>query len=147
MLSVICQPEGNRRGRVKIESKSFGTSILYGLIFILVFAVICSLIFAFILKFTAAREVSLQYVITALSFIGLFGGGFLSGGKRKEKGWLIGGVTGLIYSFVVFLFQYLGYDRLFNSEQVIYHTCYTLIAMMGGILGVNISTNNSRRSV
>ncbi len=146
MLSVICQPEGNRRGRVKIESKSFGTSILYGLIFILVFAVICSLIFAFILKFTAAREVSLQYVITALSFIGLFGGGFLSGGKRKEKGWLIGGVTGLIYSFVVFLFQYLGYDRLFNSEQVIYHTCYTLIAMMGGILGVNISTNNSRRS-
>ncbi|QIZ11165.1 TIGR04086 family membrane protein [Priestia megaterium] len=119
---------------------------MYGLIFILVFAVICSLIFAFILKFTSAREVSLQYVITALSFIGLFGGGFLSGGKRKEKGWLIGGLTGLIYSIVVFLFQYLGYDRLFNAEQVIYHTCYTLIAMMGGILGVNISTNNSRRS-
>ncbi|MEH7156953.1 TIGR04086 family membrane protein [Neobacillus drentensis] len=130
-----------------MESKSFGTSILYGLIFILVFAVISSIIFAFILRFTSAREVSLQYVITALSFIGLFGGGFLSGGKRKEKGWLIGGLTGLIYSLVVFLFQYLGYDRLFNAEQVIYHTCYTLIAMMGGILGVNISTNNSRRSV
>ncbi|MEH7306493.1 TIGR04086 family membrane protein [Neobacillus drentensis] len=129
-----------------MESKSLGTSILYGLIFILVFAVISSLIFAFILRFTSAREVSLQYVITALSFIGLFGGGFLSGGKRKEKGWLIGGLTGLIYSLIVFLFQYLGYDRLFNSEQVIYHTCYTLIAMMGGILGVNISTNNSRRS-
>jgi putative membrane protein (TIGR04086 family) len=135
-----------RRGRVKIESKSFGTSILYGLIFIVVFAVISSLIFAFILRFTSAREVSLQYVITALSFIGLFGGGFLSGGKRKEKGWLIGGSTGLIYTFIVFLFQYLGYDRLFDAEQVIYHTCYTLIAMMGGILGVNISTNNSRRS-
>ncbi|MEH7744570.1 TIGR04086 family membrane protein [Neobacillus drentensis] len=129
-----------------MESKSFGTSILYGLIFILVFAVISSLIFAFILRFTSAREVSLQYVITALSFIGLFGGGFLSGGKRKEKGWLIGGVTGIIYSVIVFLFQYLGYDRLFNAEQVVYHTCYTLIAMMGGILGVNISTNNSRRS-
>ncbi|MFL6556993.1 MAG: TIGR04086 family membrane protein [Bacillus sp. (in: firmicutes)] len=136
----------DRRGRVKIESKSFGTSILYGLIFIVVFAVISSLIFAFILRFTSAREVSLQYVITALSFIGLFGGGFLSGGKRKEKGWLIGGSTGLIYTFIVFLFQYLGYDRLFDAEQVIYHTCYTLIAMMGGILGVNISTNNSRRS-
>jgi putative membrane protein (TIGR04086 family) len=117
---------------------------LYGLIFIFAFAVISSLIFAFILRFTSAREDSLQYVITALSFIGLFGGGFLSGGKRKEKGWLIGGITGLIYSFVVFLFQYLGYDRLFSAEQVIYHTCYTLIAMMGGILGVNISTSNTR---
>ncbi|MEH7417156.1 TIGR04086 family membrane protein [Neobacillus drentensis] len=119
---------------------------MYGLVFILAFAFFCSLIFAFILRFTSAQEGSLQYVITALSFIGLFGGGFLSGGKRKEKGWLIGGLTGIIYSFVVFLFQYLGYDRLFDAEQVIYHTCYTLIAMMGGILGVNIASNNSRRS-
>src|SRR3954447_16114903 len=95
-----------RRGRVKIESKSFGTSILYGLIFILVFAVISSLIFAFILRFTSAREVSLQYVITALSFIGLFGGFFLSGEKKKKKGWFIGGLTGLIYTLLVFFFQY-----------------------------------------
>ncbi|MEH7332744.1 TIGR04086 family membrane protein [Neobacillus drentensis] len=134
------------KGERKIESKSFGTSILYGLIFILAFAAVCSLIFAFILRFTSTREGSLQYVVTALSFIGLFGGGFLSGGKRKEKGWLIGGTTGLIYSFIVFLFQYLGFDHLFNAEQVIYHTCYTLIAMMGGILGVNIATNNKRHA-
>ncbi|WP_423802667.1 TIGR04086 family membrane protein [Neobacillus sp. SAB-20_R2A] len=117
---------------------------MYGLIFIFAFASIASLIFSFVLRFTSAQESTLQYVVTALSFIGLFGGGFLSGGKRKEKGWLIGGVTGLIYSLIVFLFQYLGYDRLFSAEQVIYHTCYTLISMMGGILGVNLATNNSR---
>jgi putative membrane protein (TIGR04086 family) len=81
---------------------------------------------------------------TALSFIGLFGGGFLSGGKRKQKGWLIGGITGLVYSLVIFLFQYLGYDRIFNLEQLIYYICYTLISMMGGILGVNLSGGNSR---
>jgi putative membrane protein (TIGR04086 family) len=89
---------------------------------------------------------SLQYVVTAASFIGLFGGGFLSGGKKKEKGWLIGGATGLLYSLIVFLFQYLGYDKLFNTEQMIYHLCYILIAMMGGILGVNIATNSSRQA-
>ncbi|WP_083402055.1 TIGR04086 family membrane protein [Bacillus sp. MUM 116] len=129
-----------------MESKSFGTSVLYGLIFIFVFAAISSLIVSLILKFTYTREASLQYIITALSFIALFGGGFLSGGKRKEKGWLIGGVTGLIYSLIVFLFQYLGYDKLFTFDQIIYHTCYTLIAMMGGILGVNIATNNNSRT-
>jgi putative membrane protein (TIGR04086 family) len=117
---------------------------LYGLIFIFAFAAICSLIISLILKFTSARETSLQYIVTAISFIALFGGGFLSGGKRKEKGWLIGGATGMIYSLIVFLFQYLGYDRLFDSEQMIYHICYILIAMMGGILGVNLSTNHSR---
>ncbi|MBL4951268.1 TIGR04086 family membrane protein [Neobacillus sp. OS1-32] len=132
------------KGERKIESKSFGTAVLYGLIFIFAFAAICSLIMSFIMRFTSADEATLQYIVTAISFIALFGGGFLSGGKRKEKGWLIGGVTGLIYSIIVFLFQYLGYDRLFDAEQLIYHTCYTLIAMMGGILGVNVATNNSR---
>ncbi|WP_462412351.1 TIGR04086 family membrane protein [Neobacillus sp. Marseille-QA0830] len=119
-------------------------SIVYGLIFIFAFAIVCSLIFSLLLRFTSVQESSLQYVVTALSFIGLFGGGFLSGGKRKEKGWLIGGLTGLVYSLIIFLSQYLGYDRLFSAEQFIYHTCYVLIAMMGGILGVNISTGNSR---
>lgn len=135
MYACFVQLKGERN----IESKSFGTSILYGLIFIFLFAGVTSLIFAFILRFTSARESSLQYIITALSFIALFGGGFLSGGKRKERGWLIGGATGLIYSLIIFLFQWLGYDQLFSGEQVIYHTCYTLIAMMGGILGVNVS--------
>jgi putative membrane protein (TIGR04086 family) len=135
-------PKGYRRGRIKIESKSFGTSVLYGLIFIFLFAAFSSLIFSFILRFTSVREISLQYIITVISFIGLFGGGFLSGGKGKQKGWLIGGLTGLIYSLIVFLFQYLGYDRLFTSEQIIYHICYTLIAMMGGILGVNMASNS-----
>lgn len=127
---------------MKIESKSFGTAVLYGMIFIFLFAALCSIIFAFILRFTSIRESSLQYVITAASFIGLFGGGFLSGGKRKQKGWLIGGLIGLLYSLIVFLFQFLGHDRLFDGEQLVYHTCYTLIAMMGGILGVNMSSSS-----
>ncbi|WHX99441.1 TIGR04086 family membrane protein [Neobacillus sp. DY30] len=117
---------------------------MYGLIFIFLFAIISSLLFSIILRFTSVQESSLQYIVTAVSFIGLFGGGFLSGGKRKQKGWLIGGLTGFIYSFIIFLSQYLGYDRLFDVEQVIYHICYTLIAMMGGILGVNMASSNSR---
>jgi putative membrane protein (TIGR04086 family) len=132
------------KGRTKIETKSFGTAVLYGIIFIFLFAAISSLIISLILRFTTVREGSLQYLTTALSFIGLFGGGFLSGGKRKQKGWLIGGLTGLVYSLVIFLFQYLGYDRIFNLEQLIYYICYTLISMMGGILGVNLSGGNSR---
>jgi len=114
------------------------------LIFIFLTAIVSSAIFGLILHFTSVQESSLQYVVTAVSFIALFGGGFLSGGKRKQKGWLIGGITGCIYSLIIFLFQYLGYDRLFDFEQIIYHVCYILIAMMGGILGVNISSNNSR---
>jgi putative membrane protein (TIGR04086 family) len=124
-----------------IESKNMGVSILYGVMVIFLVAVISSLIFSLILQFTSTREASLQFIVTAVSFISLFIGGFVSGGKGKAKGWLLGGGTGLLYSLVIFLFQYLGKESLFSMEQVIYHTCYMLVAMMGGILGVNMTTS------
>lgn len=125
------------------ESKKMGSSILYGIITIFIVFIICSFIFSILLKFTTVQESSIQFIVTAISFITLFVGGFVSGGKGKQKGWLLGGLTGLVFSLIIFLFQFLGYDRLFNVEQLIYHTCYILTAMMGGILGVNM-TNKSR---
>ncbi|MFD2446189.1 TIGR04086 family membrane protein [Bacillus sp. CGMCC 1.16607] len=123
-----------------IESKNIGVSILHGIISIFLVAIVSSLIFSLLLRFTSTQESSLQMIVTAVSFISLFIGGFISGGKGKEKGWLLGGGTGLLYSLIIFLFQYLGHDRLFNFEQIIYHICYMLVAMMGGILGVNMTT-------
>ena len=121
------------------ESKKIGNAVLYGTISIFIFAIISSSIFAFILRFTALQESSIQYVITAISFIASFAGGFIAGGKGKQKGWLLGGLTGFIYSLIIFFYQFLGLDSLFNVEQIIYHVCYILISMMGGILGVNMS--------
>jgi len=129
---------------MNITSKQFGLAVLHGLATILIIAIVCSLISAFILKFSSIQETSLQVVITAVSFISLFVGGFISGGKGKEKGWLLGGVTGLLNSIILFLFQYLGLNSLFDKEQLIYHTCFILIAMMGGILGVNLTTSKTR---
>jgi putative membrane protein (TIGR04086 family) len=121
------------------ESKKIGYAVLYGTISIFIFAIISSFIFAFILRFTALQETSIQYVITAMSFIALFIGGFIAGGKGQQKGWFLGGLTGFIYALFIFLYQFLGLDSLFNVEQIIYYVCYILISMMGGILGVNLS--------
>lgn len=130
---------------VKIEeSRNYGSAVLFGVIVIFVLFVISSLIFSLILKFTAIEESSLKFIATAISFVALFAGGFITGGKGKQKGWLIGGLTGILYSLIIFFFQYLGYDRLFSMYQVIYHACYILTAMMGGILGVNMSTIKTR---
>jgi putative membrane protein (TIGR04086 family) len=122
-----------------MESRNLGKAVLYGVIAIFLLAVVSSFIFSLLLKFTSVQESSLQYVMTSISFLSIFIGGFISGGNGKQKGWLIGGGTGLIYSVIIFLFQFLGYDSLFTFEQIIYHICYILTAMMGGILGVNIA--------
>lgn len=115
---------------------------MFGLISVFLLAIVSSLIFSLILKLTTLEETSLQFIITVISFISLFMGGFIAGGKGKEKGWLLGALTGGLYTLIIFLFQYLGYNRLFSLEQVIYHAGYFAIAIIGGIIGVNTVKNN-----
>jgi putative membrane protein (TIGR04086 family) len=122
-----------------MESKSLGKAVLFGVIAIFLLAIVSSFIFSLLLKFTSVQESSLQYVMTSISFLSMFIGGLITGGNGKQKGWMIGGATGLVYSVIIFLFQFLGYDSLFSFEQIIYHSCYIITAMMGGILGVNIA--------
>ena len=121
------------------ESKKIWSAILYGTLAIFIFAIISSLIFSFILRFSSLQESSVQYVITAISFIALFVGGYIAGGKGEQKGWLLGGLTGVIYTVIIFLYQFLGLEKLFTIEQIIYYVCYILICIMGGILRVNTS--------
>ncbi|RSD24083.1 TIGR04086 family membrane protein [Mesobacillus subterraneus] len=127
-----------------MESRNLSRAVLYGVIAIFLLAIVSSLIFSLLLKFTSVQESSLQYVMTSISFLSIFIGGFITGGNGKEKGWMIGGATGLVYTVIIFLFQYLGYDSLFSFEQIIYHICYIITAMMGGILGVNIAGSPSK---
>jgi len=116
-----------------------GSSVIFGLGFIYITAAVFSLIFSLILTFTSVEEDQLRLLITIVSFIALFIGGYVAGRKGKEKGWLLGGLTGLIYMLINFLYEYLGNDRLFNTEQIVYYVCFTIACICGGILGVNVS--------
>ncbi|AST92708.1 MULTISPECIES: TIGR04086 family membrane protein [Sutcliffiella] len=122
-----------------MESKRLSLAVMYGLITIFLIAVATSLIFSFLLKFTTLQEGSIAWVVLALSFLALFIGGFVSGGKGKEKGWLLGAATGGLYTMIIFLFQYLGSDSLFTLQQLIYHGAFVGIATLGGIIGVNLT--------
>lgn len=125
-----------------IESKKLGTAILHGVSVIFILLIISSFIFSILLRFTSINESSLTYIIMAVSFITLFIGGFVSGGKGKKQGWMLGGGTGLVYMVIIFLFQYLGNDSLFSLREWIYQGCFVITAMMGGILGVNLSSGS-----
>ncbi|RUQ27855.1 TIGR04086 family membrane protein [Peribacillus cavernae] len=126
-----------------IESKNLGMAILYGVGAAFALAIVASFIFSILLRFTSINESSLTYVIMAVSFISLFIGGFISGGKGKKQGWMLGGGTGILYMLIVLLFQYLGHDSLFSLKQWIQQGCFVVTAMMGGILGVNMNSSRN----
>lgn len=119
-------------------------SVLYGLGTIYVIAALFSLLFSLLLRFTSLQENEIGLGITIISFIAIFFGGMIAGGKGKEKGWFLGVLTGLSYTLLNFLFQYLGFDSFFTMEQIVYYTLFILTAMIGGIVGVNSIGNRSK---
>ena len=123
-----------------IKLKNMGIAMVYGVLATFIVILGTSLIFSLLLRFTSMQETSLTWVILIISFLALFVGGFVSGGKGKEKGWLMGGATGILYILVVFLFQYLGYDTTFSTEQLFYNLGFLGTAILGGIIGVNMTT-------
>lgn len=130
----------NWKGRINIGTKQLSLAVMYGLITIFLLATLMSLIISLLLKFTQIQELSLSWVVLVISFLILFIGGIVSGGKAKEKGWLLGGATGVSYSLIILVFQYLGFDSHFTLEQSLYHLGFILIAVLGGMLGVNVTT-------
>lgn len=122
-----------------MDARGMFSAIMFGLLTILCIVLSCSLIFSLLLRFTSLEESSLHWIIMALSFFALFAGGFISGGKGKEKGWLMGGATAILFTGVVLLYQFLGQQEAFSMQQTFYHLGYIATAMFGGIIGVNIS--------
>ena len=122
-----------------METRKMGSAIIYGTVSIFILAVIISLLFSLVLRFTSLTESSISYLILILSFISIFIGGLISGGKGKKQGWILGGGTGLLYTLIILAFQYLGFDQTFSSREWIQSLCYILVCMMGGVLGVNLS--------
>ncbi|MGG3573757.1 TIGR04086 family membrane protein [Bacillus gobiensis] len=125
------------------ETKQVGRGIVYGLITIFALMLISSLILSLLLTFTSLREPSMNWIVTALSFITIFIGGIVSAGKAKERGWLIGAITAISYTLILLLFQYLGFGKGISLEQGYYHAGFLLTCMLGGIFGVNLFGSRS----
>ncbi|SET67195.1 putative membrane protein, TIGR04086 family [Salinibacillus kushneri] len=116
-------------------------ALLYGWITIFLLMLVSSFILALIIRFTDMGETILHWATFGLGIAYVFAGGTFAGIKGKEQGWMLGALTGLGYSLFIFLYQFLAYNQLFNSEQWLYHGLFLAAAVLGGITGVNFQAN------
>lgn len=116
------------------------TALLYGWIIVLGLIFVSSMILALLLRFTTFNDPTLSWVAFVIGLISLFIGGLVAGAKGKTKGWIIGGITGLGFTLLIFLIQYLGYHQGFSLEQTLHHLGYILAALFGGVIGVNTAS-------
>ena len=71
--------------------------MLKGIILALALSVILLFIAALVLYFTAASEKITPYLVFGISLVAIITGSSYSGRKIGSKGWLYGGITGLVF--------------------------------------------------
>lgn len=116
-------------------------AIVYGWITIFILLLLSSVFLSILMKFVNITEFMLSYLALSIGILSLLIGGIVTGMKGKEKGLVIGALTGIGFTVLTFLIQYLGYNQTFTMEQSIYHLAYIIAAMIGSIIGVNLSTS------
>ncbi len=124
-------------------TKKLSTAIGFGIITLLIFASIISMVMALLLKFTNMTEETLAVTIFILALLSMLISGFTAGKKAQGKGWLVGFTTGLTFAILVFLVNYLGFSQTLSNSQLLYQLALMGASTLGGIFGVNMSKQNN----
>jgi putative membrane protein (TIGR04086 family) len=127
---------------MKMRNQQF-VALLYGWIIVLGLILVSSMAIALLLRFSSFSEPAVDWVTLVIGLISLFIGGAVAGAKGKQKGWIIGAFTGLGFTIFTFLVQFLGYQVGFSLQQTIHHLFYIMAALFGGVIGVNIVSNQN----
>ncbi|MGH0923931.1 TIGR04086 family membrane protein [Bacillus pacificus] len=124
-------------------TKKLSTAIGFGIVILLILATVTSMIMALVLKFTDMNEGTLAVTIFILALLSMLISGFTAGKKAQGKGWLVGFTTGLTFTILVFLVNYLGFSQTLSNSQLLYQLALMGASTLGGIFGVNMSKQNN----
>ncbi|MBE6083330.1 MULTISPECIES: TIGR04086 family membrane protein [Tissierellales] len=113
-------------------------NILKGLLVCYIVTIVFILIFSALLTYTKVKENSIPMLntITMISSISL--GAIYSTIKIKEKGWLHGGIVGILYYVVLLILNYT-FAKPFTMD--IYSMSKLLISLGAGVIGGMIGIN------
>ena len=124
-------------------TKQLSTAIGFGIVTLLILASITSMIMALLLKFTNINEGTLTVTIFILALLSMLMSGFTAVKKAQGKGWLVGFTTGLTFTILVFLVNYLGFSQTLSNSQLLYQLALMGASTLGGIFGVNMSKQSN----
>ncbi|MFS1513841.1 TIGR04086 family membrane protein [Chengkuizengella sp. SCS-71B] len=119
------------------QMRSF-SPMLSGIFYAFVALAILTLITSIILKFSSMKESSLDTYVYFIHGLSLLIGGFISGRGKGTRGWYYGGLLGIMYSILILMISFLGFDSLIlTTKSMMFIALSFLLGAVGGIFGVN----------
>ncbi|QAS54078.1 TIGR04086 family membrane protein [Halobacillus litoralis] len=117
----------------------------YGIGSIFILMIVFAGVLALLLRFTGMEYQTLNQMALIAGISILAFGGMLAAYKGEQKGWLSGGMTGLIFVSAMILFQIIFENQLVSLPQLSYFGGLVLAAWLGGMIGVNLPRRTVKR--
>ena len=130
---------GTGGGFVKTKGLNQGVYILKSLILSFIFTLFLLLIVSLLLTYTPLKESTIPLLNTIIMIISITVGSIYISIKIGEKGWLNGGVIGILYFLILVLLNYLFIKPfIFDIYSISKFFISLATGIIGGMIGINI---------
>lgn len=102
-------------------------------------------IFAIILTYTSFPESSISTTVLMVSILSILYASKIAAKKAKNRGWLVGSITGLVYMIILYLISFIFTERVVFDLHVLCIFLTGLVAgAIGGVVGINLKKPEKR---
>lgn len=116
-------------------------AIIRGLFISLFFGFVVLILFTIVLSLMGARPADVPLTIVMLSYLAVLIGSVTAGRYSPNRGWLTGGLTGVLFMILLILFFAMIPESVLSWPLALIRiACAFPVGAIGGILGVNIGT-------
>jgi len=97
------------------------------------------IIYALLLTFTAVSELTLPTLTLLITIIGIVLSGALSARRTTSKGWLNGGIAGILYVTIMLILGTFFVKELGpTSSWAVKYAWGAVLGALGGMIGINL---------
>lgn len=125
----------------RVLSFRIANPILSGMYYSFFWMMVGALILSLLLWSSGMQEQSLSRYIYVVHAIAALFGGMVAGKRSGRKGWYHGGLTGILYGFLIMVIGFLALDTSLRMGDLLLLGTVFASAAIGGMLGVNVRNN------
>ncbi|HHW56360.1 MAG TPA: TIGR04086 family membrane protein [Clostridia bacterium] len=129
------------KGRFTVEKKNGIniTGILTGVLIAYIITLSFFIIYAILLTFTPLSELTLPTLTLLITIIGIVLSGALSARHTTSKGWLNGGIAGILYITIMLVLGAFFIKELgATSFWLVKYMWGAILGALGGMIGINL---------
>ncbi|WIV10753.1 TIGR04086 family membrane protein [Proteiniborus sp. MB09-C3] len=121
------------------NSSSYFIDVIRGTIIGLMLTILLILIFTITLTYTKLSEELIPLINSIIMILGITSGAIFTSRKLERKGWLSGGLIGILYFIIIFFISALFVKSFAMDKYLLIKGLLAIITgCIGGMIGINI---------